>query len=498
MVRRRVLLHGTVPDGAVPDGDSSSVEVLARRFAAIRADLGIPDGFPDAVLEAAADAATAALPQRADLTDVPFVTVDPPGSTDLDQALHLRRRGDGFDVDYAIADVPAIVATGGPIDAEARRRGQTLYAPDRRTQLHPPVLGEGAASLLPDQVRPAFVWRFTLDGAGAVTSTGLVRALVRSRRRLDYAAVQAAADAVRAGGDGIAPPQDDPLAEQAVLLRAIGLRRLAQERARGGASLPLPDQEIWVDGGRYRVHLRPALPAEDWNAQLSLLTGMAAAQLMLDARVGLLRTLPAPDLGLVERYRRQAAALGVPWGDGEPYGEFLRRLDGSVPAQLALLHEAGALFRGAGYTPLDGGDLPSVTTHAAVAAPYAHVTAPLRRLVDRFGLLVAHAVATGAPVPDAVRAALPALPAAMAASDARAGRLERACLDTVEAAQLTGQVGAEFDAVVVDVTATGGKVQLLDPAVVASASGALALGEKVRVRLLAADVATGTVRFERA
>ena len=103
MVRRRVLLHGTVPDGAVPDGDSSSVEVLARRFAAIRADLGIPDGFPDAVLEAAADAATAALPQRADLTDVPFVTVDPPGSTDLDQALHLRRRGDGFDVDRAPA-----------------------------------------------------------------------------------------------------------------------------------------------------------------------------------------------------------------------------------------------------------------------------------------------------------------------------------------------------------------------------------------------------------
>ena len=146
MVRRRVLLRGAIPDGAtldraVPEGDSSSVEVLARRFATIRADLGVPEGFPPAVLEAAAQAATAALPQRADLTDVPFVTVDPPGSTDLDQALHLRRRGDGFDVDYAIADVPAFVVAGGPIDAEARRRGQTLYAPDRRTPPQPPAPG---------------------------------------------------------------------------------------------------------------------------------------------------------------------------------------------------------------------------------------------------------------------------------------------------------------------------------------------------------------------
>jgi len=494
MVRRSIRLAVEGPD---------SVPALSRLFTGIRAGLGVPEEFPPEVVEAARAAADAWPPGApapsgwVDLTGVPFVTVDPPGSTDLDQALHLTRAGDGFGVDYAIADVPAFVAAGGPVHAEAMRRGQTLYAPDRRTPLHPPLLSEGAASLLPGQVRPAFVWRFTLDAAGQVTSTRLERALVRSRARLDYEGVQALADAVPAGAGGGAPAQADPVADQAVLLRAVGLRRLECERDRGGASLPLPELVVSAENGSYRVRLRPTRPAEDWNAQLSLLTGMAAAQFMLAAGVGLLRTLPAPDPALVERFRRQAAALGVPWGADEPYGRFLRGLDRDDPAQLALMHEAGALFRGAGYTPLDGGPLPPVTTHAAVAAPYAHVTAPLRRLVDRFGLVISHAVRSGGQVPDWARAALPALPPAMATSDALAGKLERACLDVVEAAVLADRVGETFDAVVVDVTKTGGKVQLLDPAVLAGAAGQLQLGERVRVQLTQADSAAGAVRFEK-
>jgi exoribonuclease R len=161
------------------------------------------------------------------------------------------------------------------------------------------------------------------------------------------------------------------------------------------------------------------------------------------------------------------------------------------------MHEAGALFRGAGYTPLDGAELPPVTTHAAVAAPYAHVTAPLRRLVDRFGLVISHAVRSGGQIPDWARQALPALPAAMASSDALAGKLERACLDVVEAAVLAHRVGETFDAVVVDVTRTGGKVQLIEPAVLAGAAGPLELGERVRVRLTEADPQAGSVRFEK-
>ena len=187
-------------------------------------------------------------------------------------------------MDYAIADVPAFVVVRGPVDLEARRRGQTVYAPDRKAPLHPPVLSEGAASLLEGQVRPAFVWRFDLDADGDVVTAVVVRAMVRSRRRLDYGQVQAAADDV---GEGSADPRDD-LAGQAVLLREIGVRRMALEAARGGSNLPLPAQEVTALDGRYTLSLRPAVAAEDWNAQLSLLTGMTAASSMLKAGAGVL------------------------------------------------------------------------------------------------------------------------------------------------------------------------------------------------------------------
>ena len=136
-------------------------------FAAIRAEFDVPEEFSaDVLAEAERRAAEPPWPEL-DATDVPLVTLDPVGSRDLDQAVHLARRGDGYRVSYAIADVGAFVALGSRLDAEARRRGQTLYSPDRRTPLHPPVLSEGAASLLADQLRPAVLWTIDVDADGA-------------------------------------------------------------------------------------------------------------------------------------------------------------------------------------------------------------------------------------------------------------------------------------------------------------------------------------------
>ncbi|MDQ1287381.1 MAG: hypothetical protein QG622_946 [Actinomycetota bacterium] len=86
----------------------------------------------------------------------------------------------------------------------------------------------------------------------------------------------------------------------------------------------------------------------------------------------------------------------------------------------------------------------------------------------------------------------------MAASDTRARRLERGCLDVAEAAALAGRVEDVFEAVVVDVSRTGGKVQLREPVVLASVVGPVTLGERLRVRLTGADPASGVVTFERA
>ena len=456
-------------------------------FDAVRAELGVPADFPPQVLaEADAAAAAPAMPEQ-DATDVPFVTVDPPGSMDLDQALHLAARGDGYRVHYAIADVAAFVRPGGAIDAEARRRGQTRYSPDRRTPLHPPVLSEGAASLLPDQVRPAVLWTIDLDGAGAVTAVDVRRARVRSRARLDYPGVQAAFDGGR-------PPE--PIS----LLGRIGELRIAQAQARHAIELDLPDQEITpAAGGGWTIAYRSQLAAEHWNAQISLLTGMAAATIMLAGGVGLLRTMPPPRESDVAQLRRIAPALGVDWPDGAQPGDVISRISGSGdPRHAAFLDQAVRLLRGAGYTAFDGAP-PEQPAQSAVAAPYAHVTAPLRRLADRFTSEVCLALAAGREVPDWARGALPELPRQMADADRHAGELERACVDLTEAWLLSGREGTEFDAVVVEANHDRATVVLDEPAVRAPCDGVdLPLGERTRVRLELADTGKRQVRFSRA
>ena len=449
---------------------------LSDEFDAIRAEVGIVEPFPAEALEEARG--TTPRGDRLDATDVPFVTIDPPGSRDLDQALHLERRAGGYRVRYAIADLAAFVVPGGALDRAVWERGVTYYAPDRATPLHPPELSEGAASLLPDVERPAVLWDFELDADGALRTTRVARARVRSRAKLDYAGVQQALDAGTAG-------------EVLELLAEVGPLRLAIERERGGVSLDVPEQEVVpADDGTWALAFRAPLPVEAYNAQLSLLTGIAAADLVIAAGTGVLRTLPPADDAALAALRRAASGLGVPWPEGMAYPDFIRSLDATQPAHAALLQEATSVLRGAGYTIFDGAP-PADGRHHAIADEYAHVTAPLRRLADRYATECALAAAAGERPPAWALERLEALPEAMRAADRRASALERAAVDLVEAAVLERRVGESFDAVVVD----EGRVALLDPAVRGRCDGDPPVGQRVRVRLTTADVATRTVRF---
>ncbi|GAB3656937.1 RNB domain-containing ribonuclease [Nocardioides korecus] len=478
--------------GAIDDGVAASD--LARGITAIQAELEVSPDFPPEVLAAAEQAAASPRLPDLDRTSLELVTIDPVGSMDLDQAMHLERDGTGYVVHYAIADVAAFVTAGDPVDLEAHRRGESLYGADSLVPLHPKVLSAGAASLLPDQLRPAFLWTITLDAAGATTSATVERARVRSRARLDYAAVDAGLAAGASTGTPAAVGGGT-----LTLLREVGELRIAQEAARGGVSLPMPAQEVGIQDGRARLEYRAMLPVESWNAQISLLTGFAAAAMMIEHRVGVLRTLPpAPD-GAVDRLRRTARALGIDWPAEVGHADLIRTLDPTRPADAAMVVAATTLLRGAAYAAFDG-ELPDQLEHAALASPYAHVTAPLRRLVDRFGLEVCAAICAGTPVPSWAREALPQLPAEMQASGRRAGAYERAVLDLVEAMTLQRRVGESFEAVVLEAQEDGrrGTVMLRDPAVEASvrSRSKLPVGESATVVLREADPTTRRVRFE--
>lgn len=475
----RLRLHVTTP------------AEFAEGFAAIRAEMDVPAAFP-ATVDAAAETAATRGPvpppgvpeaERADRRDLDLVTIDPAGSRDLDQAYGAERRGSGYRVHYAIADVAAFVPPGGALDDEARSRGVTLYCPDGRAPLYPDALGEGAASLLAAVDRPAVLWTLDVDQRGALGDVRVERATVRSRRMLDYRSVQAAID------DGSAAPA-------LLLLREVGALREEQERARGGVSLNLPAQHVdQRPDGTFAIRYDGPRPVEGWNEQISLLTGMAAAQLMLEARVGLLRTLPPAGPEVFGSLRQGARALGVAWPAGTAYPDFVRSLDPHRPADAALMTQAARVLRGASYAAFDG-TRPDQPLHAAIASTYAHVTAPLRRLADRFANEIVLAASAGRRPPAWVLDALPGLPGTMNGANRHDRALERAIMDFMEAAVLAPRVGEEFDAMVTSAGRGRAGVQLRDPAVLASvADPTLQPGSEVRLRLDAVDLAARSVSF---
>jgi len=464
-----------IPDETV--GADAAAD-LHRGFDQIRAENDVPAEFAPEVVAAAARAAQLPLAdEHIDRTDVPFVTLDPATSTDLDQAFAIERgAGDDLILRYAIADVGWFVQPGDVLDTEAFARGVTTYLPDRRSGLYPPALAEGAASLLPDGPRPAIVFIVRVASDGAVLLEGAERAVIRSRAKLAYETASAAD----------LPAEFDDLAA----------RISAAEDRRGASRVDAPEQVVEPDGeGRFRIAFRPRLSNEDANAAMSLATNLAVADLLFAHHTGLFRVMAEPDERSVRRLRFTAKALGLTWPESTPLGVFQRSLEPNAPRHAAFLMAVRRAGGGADYAPFIDGVVP---WHAAMAATYCHATAPLRRLADRYVIEAALALANGKPVADAVQAGFATLPAAMDAADTRSSRVERAVLDLVEAVTLQGCEGHVYDAVVTDVDDRGARIQITEPAVVARVNAhRVEPGDALTVRLVGADPSKRTVTFER-
>lgn len=447
--------------------------LLGEGLARLRERYSVPSEFPPEVLAEAERMAGRKPDQHADWTDRPFVTLDPASSTDLDQAFQIEEAGSDLLLHYALADVGWFVPLGGAMEAEAWTRGVTLYLPDGKARLYPPVLSEGAASLLPDGPRPAVVASVRCAPDGAVRLEGTVRAIVHSRAKLAYETVEMAT----------VPHLED-----------FAARMKRAEEARAAARVDPPEQEIERDAqGRYHLTLRPWLPSEKVNSALSLAANIAIAEALYEAGTGLFREMPPPDERALKRLRQTARGLGLEWPATMPLRDFERTIDPrTVPGaafQLAVRRAGG----GADYRPFRAGHRP---LHAAIGATYCHATAPMRRLADRYVLDAALALADG-------RGGLGAdlferLAKVMNAADAREGAIERAVLDLAEAAMLRGREGEVFRAVVTDRDEKGARLQLSEVPVVARVdTTGVASGEDVQVRLLVADAVRGEVRFER-
>ena len=448
--------------------------LLANGLALIREQYQVPNGFPPEVMAAAEIAAERKPVAHADWTNIPFVTLDPASSTDLDQAFAIERSGRDLLLRYAIADVDHFVDDGDVIDLEAWRRGGTIYLPDGKAGLYPPPISERAASLLPDGPRAAVVFSVLVAEDGAVRLDGAERAVIRSRAKLGYET---------ATGDQL-PPDFAELSD----------RIERGEEARGAARVDPPEQEVEALGdGHYRLRFRPRLPSEERNAAMSLATNLAIADALQAHRTGLFRVMDEPGKKAVKRLRHTAKAFDIEWPPNVSLSDLEKSLDARDPRQAAFMLAIRRAGQGAAYVAFRDGVTP---WHSAMAATYAHATAPLRRLADRYVVRAALAIANGAPVPPVVEEAFANLPPAMARADTLGGQVERAVIDLAETAMLNGRVGTIFPAVVTDVDERGARIQLCEFPVVARLEKPDAEpGQELDIRLDAVDVRQRQLRF---
>ena len=474
----------------------------ALNFRSIVHEFELPETFPPELHKQAAEATDRFADQRQDLREVEFVTIDPPSSMDLDQAVHIEREPEGYRVRYAIADVAAFVTPGSALEAETIRRGQTIYVPDDLVRLHPVELSEGSASLLPEVDRPAVVWDMHLDGDGEVVDFTVFRALVQSRAKLNYEGVQADFEAGRL----------HPAIE---LLPEVGRLRQSSDARRRAINLRLPSvtaqQVPGQTGGAahdgpehggpqktYELQIDPRQEVNDFNAELSLMAGLCAGQMMVDAGYGIVRTLPpAKDKDLV-RFDKAARALGFELGGRHP-GRLLDEVDASTPRGMALMLDATTLLRGSGYVAFGFGGDGTPEVHAGVGSYYAHVTAPLRRLVDRFATEICLSIAAGVRVPEWVTGRVDEVVEAMARTSPIASRVDKACLQLTQAVVLEPWVGQNFQAAVLrsepEKKQPQADIFVEAPPVMADCMGAPAEGEAALVTLGRADPAQREVLF---
>ena len=353
---------------------------------AIRAH-ALPAEWPEEVRTEAAhfggDVAQRDEDARWDLRALPLVTIDGEDARDFDDAVYCAPTEKGWRLIVAIADVAHYVRPGSALDAEARRRGTSVYFPGRVLPMLPEALSNGLCSLRPDEDRLCVACEMSIDREGRILRSRFREALMRSHARLVYEEV-----AAHLGG----PPRGDgagssvPLAHLRHLHAVFEVLQHARRR-RGALDLDAPEVRIRMDedGEVVAVEARQRNDAHRLIEECMIAANVAAARfLSRHQRRFLYRVHEGPTTEKARDLRAFLAPLGLRLGGGEsPRPQDYARLveecrtrpDADLIHTVVLRSLAQAL-----YTPVNGG-------HFGLAlAAYSHFTSPIRRYPD----LVAH------------------------------------------------------------------------------------------------------------
>lgn len=483
---------------------------------------GLPDEFPEPVLNELGNLAPPTLDGRTDLRDLPLLTIDPEDARDHDDAVHAAADPDpsnpgGWIVSVAIADVAHYVRPNTRLDREAQLRANSIYFPDRVVPMLPERISNDLCSLRPDEDRPCLVAQMTFDRSGTKKGQKFVRGLMRSHAKLSYEEAQAAFD----GHPGSAA---QPLMSMALepLWQAYQALKVARDR-RAPLDLDLPERRLRLnaDGEVAGITVPERLEAHRLIEEFMIQANVAAAE-----------ALEAVKSPLVYRVHDQPSKEKL-----KGLGDFLATLNLKLPqgGTLRPQHFNGIL---AAAKNLPVPDLVSEVVLRAQAQAeyavenyghfglnlkrYAHFTSPIRRYAD---LLVHRALIEGLSLGDgglpAEQAAeLSAIAEAISQTERRTMAAERETTERLIAKYLSDHVGAEFSARISGLAPSGLFVRLSDTgadgyvpassldddyyhfveeqhALIGDREGrTYSLGDVVDVRLIEAVPMAGALRFE--
>ncbi|SDE62456.1 ribonuclease R [Limimaricola pyoseonensis] len=354
---------------------------------------GIPDHFPDKVLEEADRMKPAGLKGRTDLRELPLVTIDPSDARDHDDAVLAQPDDDpenegGHILWVAIADVAHYVTPGSALDREARKRGNSTYFPDRVVPMLPDRLSGDLCSLHEGVPRAVLVARIRIDRHGEKISHRFERALMRSAASLSYEEAQTAIDG--APSDRAATLLDPVLRP---LWAAYGALRQARER-RQPLELDLPERRIEIDaaGKVASISFKERLDAHRLIEEFMVLANVCAAETLIAKRQPLLfRVHEEPNPDKLEALREVVKGSGLTLAKGQVLktahlNRLLEQAEGTEQDELINLATLRSMTQ-AYYNPENFG-------HFGLALrDYAHFTSPIRRYSDLIvhrGLISAH------------------------------------------------------------------------------------------------------------
>ncbi len=483
---------------------------------------GIPDDFPDKVIEEADKAKPVGLKGREDLRDMPLLTIDPADARDHDDACYAHADDDpknpgGHVIWVAIADVAAYVKPGTALDREARKRGNSSYFPDRVVPMLPDRLSGDLCSLHEGVPRACIAVRMQIDAEGNKIGHRFVRGLMRSAASLNYTEVQEAIDGNP--NDRTGPLLDtvlNPLyAAYAALKKARSVRQPLE--------LDLPERKIVLsDAGEVTsVAFRDRLDAHKLIEEFMILANVAAAETLIAKRRPLLFRVheePAPEK--LESLRETAQAAGLNLAKGQVLqtrhlNALLNAAAGTEDAELINLTTLRSMAQ-AYYNPENFG-------HFGLALRnYAHFTSPIRRYADLIvhrALISAHGWGKDGLTEDEI-ARLEETATHISDTERRSMMAERDTTDRYLAAYLSERVGNEFSGRISGIARFGAFVKMdetgadgLVPVrslgreffhfdreagtLMGSDTGLIiAIGQRVTVRLTEATPVTGGLELE--